>query len=127
MKDKLGDQFPVLWQSENPSDLFLFLENNITEFEAIEILKHVLGVIDYYPQFSEKSVTGVIDDYEKKTKEIAETFRIYRDAKFIGRQIEMDLINASLQSRDKGTRIHSWHLSNNHHTLSKEKETCADA
>ena len=102
MKEKLGPQFPVLWASDNPIDMFAFLESNQTEPEAIEILKHVLGFLNYHPQFSEKSFKDMIEEYEKKTMEIEEKYRIFRDAYFIGRREEMDCIMKDLCSPCKG-------------------------
>lgn len=102
MAEKLGTHYEVLRSSENPMDLFIFLEDNFTEFDAMVILKHVLGAVGYYPQFSNHSFEDIIEVYEQKTREAEESFKIYRDANFIGRRKEMVVIQKSLSSDMKG-------------------------
>ena len=102
MKDKLGPQFPVLWESDDPTDLFRFLENNMTEVESLEILKHILGVMNYYPALSNQSLNKIIAEYEQKMKEIEVKCKLHRDAYFIGRHQEKKFIRSRLASNDKG-------------------------
>ena len=83
-------------------DLFTFLEDNFTEPEAMLNLKHVLAAFGYHPQFSNHSFEDIIEVYERKTREMKESFKVVRDANFIGRREEMVYIQKSLSSDMKG-------------------------
>ena len=101
-REKLGSEFSSLWSSDNPMDLFTFLENNMTEYEALEMRKHVFAVLSFHPLFSKMSVKDIIEAYENKTKEFEGRFNLYREVHFVGRQHEMVTIKDFLTSDNKG-------------------------
>ena len=104
-REKLGTVFSTLWNSDNPMDLYTHLENTMSECEALEMLKHVFSVSGFHSFFSDKSVIGIIEAFENKTKEFDSNFKLYRDVYFVARQQEMERIKKLLTSGNTGVWI----------------------
>lgn len=105
MKDILGSEYNTLKASEDPEQLFTFLETIMSEVEATRLLKQVLADLNYWPQFSDRSFRDIIQAYEDKTKEFEDRFGSSRDEYFVGRENEIIKIKKHLTSVSKGKHV----------------------
>ena len=98
--DKLGqDYFLKQFPFSTPSELLTSLEDTLSHKEALIVMKHVLGSMQYHEEFSKRSFVKIFEDYERELDHV----NIYHDDEFLGRQSDIEtLYNISSVSKNQG-------------------------